>query len=151
MGRRRRWGQRGLSQSMLKIVLNLVPEALCVLVNVHYGISEGYWTKPGPKSTLVVVLLLVLVFQNCPKTCSRSHLNASKCIMESLRVIGPNQVWSPLWLFSFLFLFSRMLKIVLKLAPQAIWVIIKVHCGISEGHWTKPGCCSPFCSCFLEC
>ena len=77
-GRWRWWQGRWLSQSMLKIVLNLVPEAICVLVKVHYGISEGYWTKPGPKSTLVVVLLLVLVFQNCPKTGSRSYLNAVK-------------------------------------------------------------------------
>ena len=92
-----RWGRRlRLSQSMLKIVLKLAPEVICVLIKVHYGISEGHWSKPGPKSTLVVVLLLVLVFQNSPKTGSRSHLNASKCIMESLKVIGPNQVQSPL-------------------------------------------------------
>ena len=64
-----------MSQSMLKIVLELAPEAICVLVKVDYGISEGHWTKLGLKTTLVVVLLLVLVLQNVkdyPETGSRS-------------------------------------------------------------------------------
>ena len=41
-----------------------------MLVQVYYGIFEGYWTKSGPMSTLVIVLLLVLVFQNESSGCN---------------------------------------------------------------------------------
>ena len=72
---------------MLRIILKLAPEAVWVLVKVNYGISEGHWTKLGLKSTLVVVLLLVLVLQNVkdyPETGFRSCLGACQSALWNL-------------------------------------------------------------------
>ena len=59
-----------------------------MLVKMDYGISEGHSTKLGLKTTLVVVLLLVLVLQenvkDYPETGSRSCLGACQ-----------NELWKP--------------------------------------------------------
>ena len=67
--------------------MKMAPEAVWVLVKMHYGISEVHWTKLGLKTTLVVVLLLVPVLQKNVKVYALVKVHYG--ISEG-HIIGPN-------------------------------------------------------------